>query len=280
MHETGVFLGRSGFRTLREFNACHSPDDGKFCSGAGSKSAGSKPSGRPKVHRTSNIDEAVDLILKGKTVELSETRHVYTVLSKLAGIAREAKRLGKDAPNYDLCQVSVPGTNLFCANKLRTKQHPEGVPRIKMPQLGGKAVPGSQADKLPKDKDGEINGADAFVAHLLKKGIRTHSEQVSAASLKASQSELVGSKVAGMMSNADYNPASKTIFISRDNYVIDGHHRWAATVGRDSEDGNLGGHKMRVVRVDAPISEVLHLANVWARRFGIAAKAAGKKSHG
>lgn len=280
MHETGVFLGRSGFRALREFNACHSPDDGKFCSGAGSKSAGSTPSGRPKVHRTSNIDEAVALILKGKTVELSETRHVYTVLSKLAGIAREAKRLGKDAPNYDLCQVSVPGTNLFCAGKLRTKEHPEGIPRIKMPQLGGKAVPGSAADKLPKDADGEINGADAFVAHLLKKGIRTHSEQVSAASLKASQSELVGSKVAGMMSNPDYNPASKTIFISRDNYVIDGHHRWAATVGRDSEDGNLGGHKMRVVRVDAPISEILHLANAWARRFGIAAKAAGKKSHG
>jgi hypothetical protein len=270
VRDVSILLGRSGLRSLREFNTCHapggSPAGGQFCSKSGGSTTAAGGA-RPKVHRTSNIDEAVDLILKGKTVELSETRHVYTVLHRLAGIAREAKRLGKDAPNYDLCQVSVPGTNLFCADKLRTK----------MPQLGGKAVPGSQADKLPRDKDGEVNAADAFVAHLLKKGIRTHSEQVSAASLKASQSELVGSKVAGMMANSDYNPASKSIFVSRDHYVVDGHHRWAATVGRDSEDGNLGGHKMKIIRIDAPISEILHLANAWTRKFGIAAKAAGKK---
>ncbi len=81
----------------------------------------------------------------------------------------------------------------------------------------------------------------------------------------------------GMMTSADYDPAKDSIFISSDNYVVDGHHRWAAVVGKDAEDGTLGDSKMKDVRVNAPISEVLHLANAWSEKFGIAQAAGVKK---
>jgi ParB-like chromosome segregation protein Spo0J len=63
------------------------------------------------------------------------------------------------------------------------------------------------------------------------------------------------------------------IYVSRDGYVIDGHHRWAAAVGADSRDG-LGDLKIRVQTIDMPISEVLLVANAFTEEFGIKRKSA------
>ena len=279
---------------LREYNPCHepggSPRGGQFgkkgtsgCSGGSAKGSTDKTSdgsGRPKAIRVSSVEEAVTRILKGEIVELPDVRKVNTVITKLAGIARDAKARGENAPNYDLCQVSVPGTNLFCAGKLRTKAYPDGVPRIAMPQLGGKPVQGSEADKLPRNPwdQSEVDGAPAFIEFLTSKGIRASIGTARASKLKASQSELVGSKVAAMMVDQSFDPAANPIFISRDGYVVDGHHRWAAVVGRDAEDGVLGNHsRMNVVRVNAPIAELLQIANKWSRQFGIHANAGPSK---
>lgn len=268
---------------LNEFNHCHSKADGRFCSDAGGPVARGGPAGRPGAGRpipirASSIDEAVGLILQGKVVELAETRQINTVLSKLAAMALDAKSRGQEAPNYDLCKVSVAGTNLFCASRFRDADHPGGIPRISMPQIGGRTVPGSAADKLRKAQGGgdEVDGSEAFISYLESKGIKVERTSIAASQLKASQAELVGPKVAGMMSNTAYDPSAKPIFASRDHYVIDGHHRWAAVVGRDAADGRLGDLRMKTVTVDAPISEILPLANAWAKQFGIAPKAAKK----
>ncbi len=259
---------------LEEYNKNHDPANGRFSDGQGGSAQGHLGSVKHDGSLTSapikvdKVKDAIALILQGKNVELSSVKKVNTVLTKLAAIAKDAKKKGKDAPNYDLCQVSVPGTNLFCAENI-------GIPRIKMPQMGGTPVPGSPADKLPKDDKGDVNAADAFVDYLNKDlKIKTSYDTVKAEALKASQSQLVGPKVAGMMTNKHFDPKGGTIFISKDNYVVDGHHRWAATVGLDSEDGHLGDVKMKTIRIDAPISEVLRIANSWTKKFGIAPKAA------
>lgn len=232
--------------------------------------------GRPIPIKVQSIDEAVTAVLAGKVVELPQVAEVSTLIEKLAAIANEAKAKGQAAPNYDLCRVTVANTNLFCTSGLKTKQYPNGVPRVKMPQMAGKPVPGTPAAALPVNKDGEVNGADAFIAHMKNLGISVSKiTPVPAASLKASQAELVGTNVAGMLTNKNFDPGKDPIFVSRDGYVIDGHHRWAAVVGRDAADGHLGDSTMNVIRVDAPISEVLQLANHWSRKFGIQSKAAG-----
>ena len=81
-----------------------------------------------------------------------------------------------------------------------------------------------------------------------------------------------------MMIDKTFDPAKNPVFVSNDHYVVDGHHRWAAVVGRDAEDGVLGDKPMNVIRVDAPISEVLHIANAWSEKFGILPSGTKKKA--
>ena len=71
-----------------------------------------------------------------------------------------------------------------------------------------------------------------------------------------------------------WSPDEGSIFVSRDGYVIDGHHRWAAVVGMDAADGVLGDELMNVIEVDLSIHEVLQDALEFTSDFGIASKAA------
>ena len=192
----------------------------------------------------------------------------HTLLGELSKMAKEAKASNGKPPDYDLCQVSVPGTNLFCGES-------KGIPRKQMPQFSGTPSPGSPAESMPKNSKGEVDGTKAFVEHMEGLGVKIEEKTVLASTLKASQNELVGEKVAGMMDNPDFDPAGEAIFVSRDGFVIDGHHRWAAQVGRDLEDGAVGDLPLNVRVVDMDILEVLEVANKFAQEIGIAPKAAG-----
>jgi hypothetical protein len=229
--------------------------------------------GRPIPIQVSDVSQAAALVLEGKVVEVPDVATAHTLIVKLAQMAVDAKNAGDAPVEYDLCHVSVAGSNLFCADSIRNAAYPEGIPRIEMPQLGGKPVPGSEADKLARNPwdPSEVDGSKHFIAHLQGIGIKTSAEMVKADSLKASQREMQGHKVGKMMDDRSFDPAgpANPLFVSSDNYVVDGHHRWAAAVGRDLEDGRLGDATVSVVRVNAPISEVLHLANAWSTKFGI-----------
>jgi hypothetical protein len=98
--------------------------------------------------------------------------------------------------------------------------------------------------------------------------------------LRASQSELVADKVAGM---AQAKKAGKIppgrIFTSNDNYVVDGHHRWAVDVAQDLADGNADA-PMDVRQVDMPILQILAAANAFAHDMGIKSKGTGAAQEG
>jgi 2'-5' RNA ligase len=234
--------------------------------------------GRPVPIRVSDVNHAAALVLQGQVVEVPDVQTAHTLITKLADMAADAQAKGEKAPQYDLCHVSVSGTNMFCAESIRTPHHPEGWSRLEMPQFGGEPVPGSEADKLPRTpwNPKEVNGADAFITHLQGLGIRTTSEIVPAAQLKASQREMEGQKVAAIMRDKTFDPTGpkNPLFVSSDNYVVDGHHRWAAAVGRDAEDGKLGSAKATIYRLNAPIAEVLHLGVAWSQKYGIKQAAA------
>ena len=154
---------------------------------------------------TSDVKEAVRQLARGRKVELKSVKQVSTMLSELQKITRDAEKRGEKAPSYDLCKVSVAGTNVFCA------QH-KGIPRLKMPQLSGKPVKGSIAERMKRDKSGEVDVANVYVKSLKQRGVGVKSETVTAANLKASQSQLVGTKVAGMVTSAKkgkFDPTSK-----------------------------------------------------------------------
>lgn len=216
-------------------------------------------------YRCTSASEAQQLIHDGKFVEMPSDQ-VSILLDKLAEISKEARAKGEKAPLYNLCQISVPDTNLFCEGN-------KGIDRIDMPQLAGFAIPGTPADKLPKNDKGETDITTALIAQLDKDGVSMDSVAVDANHLKATQNELNGAKVAGMMKSLEEGtlpPAA--IFVSRDNYVVDGHHRWAANVGSEF----VGGQPMYIptIQVDMPIAELIPYVNEFASNLGMQQMAA------
>lgn len=198
------------------------------------------------VIKTTNVDDAVRAVFENHKVELKQPRQVAVAIDRLGKIASKMIALGSAAPNFNLCNVSVSGTNLFCAET-------KGIPRIKMPQL--------------KDAKG-------FRKHLEKElGLDVTKEKEYASHLKATQNELVGAKVAAMAAairSGKLDPDdTDRLFVSRDNYIVDGHHRWAAMIGTDADNNVLGDeNKMRILRVDMDIIPLLKEA----QKFSGAAK--------
>lgn len=211
-----------------------------------------------------DVDLAAKHLADGKHVRLNTVAEVGTLLDRLHEIATDAQAKGTKAPVYDLCRVSVPGTNLFCAET-------KGIPRIKMPQFSGEdIVPGSPADLLPRDKNNRVNIEDGFRQRLTDAGVSITPKTVRAEMLKASQNELNGEKVASMVQGLKAGKIKDApIFVTRDGYIIDGHHRWAAKVGQDTGDGRLGDITMPIEELDMDIGAALDFANEYALEQGL-----------
>ena len=211
---------------------------------------------------TSDAWAAADALGEGKHVQLESPDEVGTLLDRLHEIGLEAQADGSKAKLYDLCKVSVARTNLFCRES-------KGVARVNMPQFRGRPHPGSPADSLPKLQDGKVDLSRPFIDHLQAGGIGVSGDRVDASHLKATQRELDGVKVAGMMTAMESGKlrVRDAFFVSKDNYVVDGHHLWAATVGREFKEGR--GLPLDVQRIDAPILDVLDQANTFTAAQGL-----------
>jgi hypothetical protein len=241
------------------------------------------------------------------TVEAVLADPIAGKIAALGELSRESATK-QYADKFNLCDIKVPGTKLFCqANK--------GIPRYLMPQLSGQPMPGSFADRyLPKDKKGEVDATQAFVNYLIGKapvaGMQVIPnlsgkpylifcpQKIKADDLNATQSDLIGSKVAGMWlalsqnknwqkdqlaqcgpalqnCNADIIPPADTsntkgitapIFVSADNYILDGHHRWAAIVAASRYEPTVS---MCARKVNAPIDQLLKEADNFTAKFGL-----------
>ena len=193
-----------------------------------------------------------------------------TDISKVKQIVDDAKAKGEKAPNINLCQITVPGTNLYCDDNL-------GIPRDEMPQFKGKPQPGTPAADMPVDEKGDVDTEPLFKKMLEDKGIKVVQTEVPSDKLKATQSELVGAKVVGMMSALEENPNNEgitaPIYVSRDGFVVDGHHRWAAIAAYNAAhpDAQI---PMKVQVIDMDIKDAIPMCNKFAEEQGVAAKKA------
>jgi hypothetical protein len=254
------------------------PQKGQKVAASDFKSAAEKPT--TKGNGKSDIPMLKDLMPNAKfdrkplsAVEPIERQQISTIIDKLADLGKQAKDKGEKAPNFNLCQVTIPGTNLYCDGN-------KGIPREDMPQFKGTPEPGSPADKLPKDENGEAD-TEEFFKQMLEKDDISVSEPASvpADRLKATQSELVGVKVAGMSkvladpNHPAYNKITAPIYVSNDGYVLDGHHRWAAVVAHNAANSDKQ-IPMNVRVIDEPIVPLVKRSNTFAEAIGIRAKKA------
>ena len=218
---------------------------------------------------------------KGPELDVDKQSHIKDIpkkfrsmvsmkIDQLAKAAAEAKAKGEKAPNFNLCDITIPGTNLYCKGN-------KGIPREDMPQFKGYAKPGSIADKLPKNNDGEVDTESQFKVLLKKNGVAvSEPQEVPADQLKATQTELVGAKVAGMTKALEKEPnhpkITAPIYVSNDGYVLDGHHRWAAVTSAAVASGKPAMMNIRVI--DMPIKDLVKISNEFADQIGIQQKKA------
>ena len=175
-------------------------------------------------------------------------RAIVSDLNKLAGIARGVETdVDPDKMDVikgnDLCAIDIGGTNLFCGGNI-------GQPRGKMPQI-------------PKEHVQE------FFQFLKENNVSLTEEEVFAAHLKPSQMDLDVGKTARIMGGLEKGQELRPIFISDDNYVLDGHHRWSGKVALQIAAGRKNEIKMPVMRIGLPIQEAIDAANKFDQKEGI-----------
>lgn len=81
-----------------------------------------------------------------------------------------------------------------------------------------------------------------------------------ASKLKESQVELIPNKVKGIAAKYSKPTDMKPLIISKDNYIIDGHHRWAAAIYKFGNDVKIPVHRINLKRDDA-IELYISIAN-------------------
>jgi hypothetical protein len=207
------------------------------------------------VIQTNSVYDAQRALFENRKVELKQVKQVSTLIKRLGETAAEMAEHGEDAPVFNLCNVTVKGTNLFCADQI-------GIPRAEMPVIPAK-----------RTKD--------FIAHLKSLGYDIKKDNEESRNLRASQSEISGAKVAVQMQRIKEDGFYKRLVISRDNYILDGHHTWAGQLGLDAKDGDLenDGREVKVARVDISITKLIDEADKWTKAEGIAKKPAGQKEY-
>jgi hypothetical protein len=86
---------------------------------------------------------------------------------------------------------------------------------------------------MPQIKSDDVKD---FLSYLKKNDITTDKKLVDPSKLKATQGQFHKEKIKGLMDAIEAGKLKKEpILVSKDNYVIDGHHRWLAfsNLGRD-----------------------------------------------
>lgn len=100
---------------------------------------------------------------------------------------------------YILEKVEVP-----------SKSKTLGIDRKEMPQIDGKHT-------------------SDFISYLKKNGVSSSKKKLNPNKLKATQHQFHKEKIQSLMDYMDKgNYDDKPILVSKDNYVMDGHHRWLA----------------------------------------------------
>lgn len=193
----------------------------------------------------------------------------------------------------DLCSTTVnfPSRHDICQGNMNLE-------RKEMPQLGGIPRTNSLASELQKfgvlvpNKFGSVDLSEHFIAYLKINDVPVKRTLLNLGQLKATQKEIAGSKVVGMWgalrANPNWaneiisqcsNPNQKTnsptsgitapLFISNDNYILDGHHRWAAIVGAYDAFTQNTQPQICVNVIDLPMSKLLNEAKAFAKVYGI-----------
>jgi len=203
-----------------------------------------------------SLREAIDFFRHRRGLAYDEPDQPVTDVGRLASLVQQAE-LGL-LDTIDLCEAaSAEDADLFCSD--------DAPPQSRLPFLRGQPRTGSRADKLPKNEAGQADLSLLFQHHLAAKGHEIQRVQVSASRLRPVKLRLDAYDLANVkdaITTGAYPPAD--LFAAANNYLLDGHHRWALAVGLGGKDIDLS-----VRRVDLPVLEALLNMQEFGTHYGL-----------
>lgn len=109
-----------------------------------------------------------------------------------------------------------------------------------------------ERDRMPQIPSDSV---DKFLIHFADKhGIKKSKMLLN--KIKPTQNEMNDEKISGMVGDKDFDPTYNVFVVSKDNYLVDGHHRWAAGLESNDEDKTVD-----VYKINKPIHKVLWILN-------------------
>ena len=161
-------------------------------------------------------------------------------------------KAAKRTDHPDLTELSVEGTLLFGDEGM-------GIARKDMPQ-----IPGKERDRFLE----EIEKSD---------GITAEKEKVDPTTLKPIQKEISSSRSGAIFEKFREKgeiPKKERILISKDGFVVDGHHTWGASVAFAFDNP---GTELPVYRLSVNADEALAISRKWSTANGFEAMAIDAK---
>ena len=193
---------------------------------------------------------------EAQVVELLDPKHPRAEVTIAAGdeipeSVFRAQTSRRNDPGY----VMKPGNGGTVLLTSSTKKAQQAAPKVEgkdlgngwaafAPESGTKAVPRAQMPQIKAEHRG------AMVNFMNARGIAHQEETVPAASLKPTQAEFSREKVQKALG---YEGGDRSILVSQDGHVLDGHHQWMAA--REQ------GKDVKTIRLDAPIEQLLEAAH-------------------
>lgn len=120
-----------------------------------------------------------------------------------------------------------------------------------MPNLNRKDMPQIDTQNLSKAID------------MVSDKVRITKGKIAAGKLKKSQKELYKDKIEGIAARFTSPDKFKPLIISKDNHIVDGHHRWGAAIHKWGTEV-----KIPIIRIDLPIMKAIKLYKDIANDLG------------
>ena len=117
-------------------------------------------------------------------------------------------------------------------------------------------MPNFSRKDMPQVKTQDLGKALSMVADKVK----VTKETIVASKLKKAQKELYKDKVQGIANRFTSPNKMKLLIISKDNHIVDGHHRWGAAIYKWGDDVKLNVHRIHLSANNA-IKLYKHIAN-------------------
>ena len=210
----------------------------------GNKCAADSQSGYPGG-AVAEAPETIDARGDGASRVAGLLNDGHNVIVRASDLDKLFRKMAARDDDPDITNLVIHGTTLFGGEGL-------GIPRSDMPQFG--------------------ETQEAFLQHLREQGITTDSVEISPLTLRPIQKEISGRRAGNKYIKAVKKGAESLgrIVISRDGYVVDGHHRWAAAVALASSKPST---KVVATVLGTDNQNALRMSLDWTRANGLEGKA-------